>query len=335
MDSVLHFRIYSNQAGGVYLNADESFPSLEALIAHYHQDILGLKAPFRLTRCCSRMTPTSLSMEREKDELEVAIGSLKFESLLYNGSHHDVWQGHWNHTLVTIKLAKETTVPQYSLQEIKIMKDLWHPNIVELCAVCTVSDPITLVLEHLKNAVRLSDHLQKLKQQPSLKFIIQVAVQIASAMEYLARLNIAHCRLKTSSVQLVDQEKVKVTNFYHSRVLKHGSARAVISDYKWSAPEIGKCNLVTSKSDVWSFGILLYQVFTRGKELYEGVHVEEIRGMLQNGYRLPRPSGCEEALYKIMMACWKWDHEERPEFSQLLVVVQNLQILGECISFFV
>ena len=331
MESALSYRVYSNQAGGVYIDGGRSFPSLEALITYCCQESSELVFPTKLTMCYSRMTPSSLSMVREKDELEVPSGSLKFESLLYDGIHHEVWYGQFNSSLVTIKVAKEKTMPQYSLLEIKIMKGLRHPNIVELLAVRTVSDPITLVLEHLRNAVRLSDHLQKLEQQPSLKFIIQIAAQTASAMEYLARLNIAHCHLKASSIQLVGQQRVKVANFYRSRALQGGSASTFQVDQRWTAPEMIKYRLVTKTSDVWSFGILLHQVFTRGKELYEGIRVEDIKDMLQDGYRLPRPSGCEEALYEIMMDCWRWDHEERPDFSQLLVAVQNLQTLGECI----
>ena len=332
MDSVLHFRIYSDQAGEVYVDGGTlSFPSLEALIAHYHQHIIGLETPFKLTRCCSGMTPSSLSMVRGKDELEVANDSLKFEFLLYNGSHHDVWYGRWHRTLVAIKVAKMSTVPQYSLLEIKIMKGLRHPSIVKLYAVCTVSYPITLVLEHWRNAVCLSDHLQKLKQQPSLKFILQVAAQIASAMEYLAQLNIAHCHLKASSIQLIDQQKVKVTNFHRSRVLQDGRASTFQVDPRWTAPETISFLVVNKKSDVWSFGILLHQIAACGQNLYNGINAEIIVSMLRNGYRLPRPSSCEEALYEIMMNCWRWDHEERPDFSQLLVAVQNLQTLGECI----
>ena len=312
MDSVLHYRISTNQAGRVYIEGGRTFPSLEALIEYYHRNSLG-SVPCKLTTCCS----------------EVSKATLKFESILYDGNRHKVWHGVWNNNPVTIKVATKMTMPQYSLQEIKTMKLLRHPNIVELYAVCTLSDPITLVLEHLRNAVRLSDYLQKLKKQPSLKFIIQVASQVASAMEYLAKLNIAHCHLKSSSIQLVGQQRVKVTNFYHSRVLQDGTARAVQGIWRWSAPGVLRTGLVTKKSDVWSFGVLLHQMFTCGKQLYEEINPEDILSRLQDGYRLPCPSGCEKAWYELMLDCWRLDHDKRPEFSHLFVRIQILQMLGE------
>ena len=335
-NSVLRYRIHSNQAiyadqaGGMHIEgADLNFTSLEALIEYYHSNVIDPSQPCKLTTCCSQMTP-SLNMVREENELEVANNELKFESLLYDGRLHKVWHGHWNNTSVTIKVAKQETVPQASLLEIKIMKRLRHPNIVKLLAVCTVSDPITLVLEHLRNAVRLSDHLQQLKQQPSLKFIIQVAAQIASAMEYLAKLNIVHCHLKASSIQLVSQQRVKVTNFYYSRILQDGRGHAftTVNDI-WNAPEMTQDRIVTNRSDVWSFGILLYEMLTHGKIPYEGIETRSIGRMLKEGYRLPCPSGCEDSLYEIMLDCWRWNHDERLDFSQLLVAVQNLS--GECI----
>ena len=242
INSVRSFHINVNQVGELYIEGShESFPSLETLIDYYRRNDLSPSEPCKLTKCCSGMTPASLIAVRQKDEFEVANNEVKFESILYDGRCHEVWHGHWNRTPVTIKVAKETTVPQYSLLEIKTMKRLRHPNIVELYAVCTVSDPITLVLEHLRNAVRLSDHLQTLKQRPSLKFIIQIASQVASAMEYLAKLNIAHCHLKSTSVQLVGRQRVKVTNFYYSRVLQEGSARAFEGIWRWSAPVVYFC----------------------------------------------------------------------------------------------
>ena len=106
----------------------------------------------------------------------------------------------------------------------------------------------------------------------------------------------------------------------------HGCARI---SYRWNAPEITLNRIVTNKSDVWSFGILLYEMITQGRIPYEGIEEGNIRGLLEKGYRLPCPLGCEDALYKIMLDCWRWDHEERPEFSLLLVALQNLS--SECI----
>ena len=332
IDSVKRIHINFNEVGELYLaGQNKSFPSLEVLIEYYHRNYIGSTIHCKLTTCCSGMTPTSLSVVQEKDELEVASSELKFKSILYNGSRHKVWHGCWNGTLVTIKVAKETTLPRFSLLEIKTMKRLRHPNIVQLYAVCTVSDSITLVLEHLRKPLRLSDYLQKLKQQPSLKFIIQVASQVARAMEYLAKLNITHCHLKSSSIQLVGQQQVKVTNFYHSRVLQDGSAHVPYGNWRWKAPEVNEYKLVTNKSDVWSFGVLLHQMFTRGKQLYEGTNPEDIASILRDEYRLPCPSGCEKAWYEIMIDCWRWDGDERPEFSHLLVRIQELQTLGECV----
>lgn len=139
-------------------------------------------------------------------------------------------------------------------------------------------------------------------------------------MSYLEEQRIVHRDLAARNVLVGDDLACKVADFGLARLLKDdvyslrsGSKIPV----KWTAPEAASYCVYSPKSDVWSFGVLLYEVFTYGRCPYEGMSNHETLQQISRGYRLPRPAACPAEVYALMLGCWRRCPEERPDFITL------------------
>ncbi|XP_078656087.1 uncharacterized protein LOC144902480 [Branchiostoma floridae x Branchiostoma belcheri] len=218
------------------------------------------------------------------------------------------------------------------LDEIQTILDMGpHPNILSMRGCCTMSDPLYLVVEYMPYGDLLHflwDCRQPAAQQddPIFQFqekgVYQVARQVARGMEYLAQKRFIHGDLAARNVLVGDGLVVKISDFglssdvYHRGYMRENVGRKI--PLKWVSPERiyggGRC---TIKSDVWSFGVLLYELVTLGGVPYPGMTMRQIMEKLKNGYRMERPDDCSILLYDVMKRCWKWKPVERPSFSDL------------------
>ncbi|XP_070574867.1 tyrosine kinase receptor Cad96Ca-like [Ptychodera flava] len=221
------------------------------------------------------------------------------------------------------------------------MKSLqsYHPNIVRLLGCCTKSDPVCIILElapygNLKNfllANRSTEIYQNLHQNSryltSLD-LIHFGWQIAKGMSFIASKKFIHRDLAARNILLGEKRCCKISDFgfardvstasvYHSKL----EGRLPI---RWMALESVVDSLYTIKSDVWSYGIVLWEIVTLGSTPYANMSSSELIRKLPTGYRLPRPDHCSEKYYGIMSRCWDEHSESRPSFSDLSVVVGKM-----------
>ena len=157
-----------------------------------------------------------------------------------------------------------------------------------------------------------------------------MAAQVATGMAYLERNGYIHRNLGAKNVLLSDTLKCKVADFGLAQVIDediyeaHTGAKFPI---KWTAPEAALYHLFTIKSDVWSFGILLYELITYGKIPYAGV-TNAIEKVFSSGYHMPCPAGCSEGFYDIMKECWKEEAESRPNLEILQWRLEDISYIN-------
>jgi serine/threonine protein kinase len=175
----------------------------------------------------------------------------------------------------------------------------------------------------------LLDYLRNCDHDQINGFVLMyMATQICSAMSYLESRNYIHRDLAARNCLVSDNHLVKVADFGLTRHVKpeevytaHVGAKFPI---KWTAPEGLAYNKFTSKSDVWSFGVLLWEIATYGMTPYPGVELSEVFYTINSGHRMGRPTGCPEPIHQLMQHCWSWEPCDRPAFWELHERLQSL-----------
>ncbi|XP_063737560.1 tyrosine-protein kinase Fes/Fps isoform X2 [Eleginops maclovinus] len=290
-----HFLIQN--ADNLYRLDGESFPSVPLLIHH----LLSSQQPVT-----------------KRSDIVLKKPVLK-------GNFGEVYSGllRSDNTPVAVKSCKENLAPEHKnkfLMEARILKQYDHPNIVKLIGVCTQKQPIYIIMELIQGGDFLS-FLRRDSDSLNPKILVKMTENVASGMEFLESKKCIHRDLAARNCLVADYNVVKISDFGMSRQQDDGvySAEGGLRQIpvKWTAPEALNYGRYTTESDVWSFGVLLWEVFSLGMTPYTSMNNQQTRDEVEKGYRMPAPHNCPVEISRIMTNCWQYEPRNRTSFKKL------------------
>ncbi|KAJ8280765.1 hypothetical protein GJAV_G00058730 [Gymnothorax javanicus] len=264
--------------------------------------------------------------------LEIDFAELRLEEVIGAGGFGKVYKGVWRGEEVAVKAARQDPDEDISVtaenvrQEARLFWMLRHPNIIALRGVCLREPNLCLVMEYARGGA-LNRALAGRKVPP--RVLVNWAVQIATGMDYLHNhtiVPIIHRDLKSSNILILEQgdredpggRTLKITDFGLAREWHRTTKMSAAGTYAWMAPEVIKLSLFSKSSDVWSFGVLLWELLT-GEVPYREIDALAVAyGVAMSKLTLPIPSTCPEAFAQLLEECWNPNPRGRPTFDSIL-----------------
>ncbi|CAH1965209.1 unnamed protein product [Acanthoscelides obtectus] len=315
---VEHYRVKSNN-GKLTTDDEEFFDNLEELIEHYKNDADGLctklvkPLPKEKSDTEAVYTNVSKSTPKESDDLFVIPEQeLAICESIGKGEFCEVMLGKWKSNKVAVKVLKDS-----SEAEAILMKSLHHENLVNLLGIVRKKEQIYLVTEYMSKG-SLVDYLRSRgRQHVTRRDQINFAFDTSSGMEYLEKMHVVHRDLAARNVLIAENGRAKVSDFGLARNEKAATPESAKLPIKWTAPEALKQNKFSNKSDMWSFGILLWEIYSFGRVPYPRIPLADVVKHVEKGYKMEAPEGCPPEVYEIMRQAWDLNPEKRPNFYEV------------------
>ncbi|XP_055811589.1 serine/threonine-protein kinase STY46-like isoform X3 [Solanum dulcamara] len=292
-----------------------------------NQDFLSPK--MKIVQTGITIPANHLDTPRDGSEAwEIDNALLKYEYKIATGSTGDLYKGSLHNQEVAIKVLKaeclNEDVQRDFAQEVYILRKVRHKNVVQFIGACTKPPRLCIITEFMSGG-SLYDFLHKKKGFFRLPALLKVAIDVSKGMSYLHQNNIIHRDLKTANLLMDENQVVKVADFGVARVqVQSGVMTAETGTYRWMAPEVIGHRPYDRKADVFSFGIVLWELLT-GKLPYEFLTpLQAAVAVVQKGLRPTIPANTHPMLVELLEKCWQQEPRLRPEFSEILNILQYM-----------
>uniref|UniRef100_UPI0037E868F6 ephrin type-B receptor 3-like isoform X6 n=1 Tax=Semicossyphus pulcher TaxID=241346 RepID=UPI0037E868F6 len=230
----------------------------------------------------------------------------------------------------TLKVGYTDRQRRDFLSEASIMGQFDHPNIIRLEGVVTKSRPVMIVTEFMENGA-LDSFLRLNDGQFTVIQLVGMLRGIAAGMKYLSDMNYVHRDLAARNILVNSNLVCKVSDFGLSRFLEDDATDPTYTSslggkipIRWTAPEAIAYRKFTSASDVWSYGIVMWEVMSYGERPYWDMSNQDVINAVEQDYRLPPPMDCPTALHQLMLDCWVKERNLRPKFTQIVATLDKL-----------
>ncbi|XP_048251594.1 tyrosine-protein kinase Fer-like [Haliotis rufescens] len=258
-----------------------------------------------------------------REEWELMNDDISLEMKIGNGNFGEVYKGLYTpkNLIVAVKTCKDTLSEEQRkkfLQEGRILKQYDHPNIVCFIGIAAQRQPVMIVMEFVAGGALLG-FLRKQGKSQNKGQLTRMCLDSASGMAYLEARGCIHRDLAARNCLVGDNNVVKISDFGMSReeeeyTVSEGMKQIPI---KWTAPEALNYGKYTTICDVWSYGILMWEIFSGGTTPYPGWTNGQSREKIEDGYRMPAPVGTPSEVYTLMLRCWEYHPERRPKFEEI------------------
>uniref|UniRef100_A0A667ZF97 Tyrosine-protein kinase receptor n=1 Tax=Myripristis murdjan TaxID=586833 RepID=A0A667ZF97_9TELE len=273
---------------------------------------------------------------REKISLSRELGQGSF-GMVYEGMAKGVVKDE-PETRVAVKTVNESASMRERIEflnEASVMKEFNCHHVVRLLGVVSQGQP-TLVIMELMTRGDLKSYLRSLRPKeqqwsnlslPPLKKMLQMAGQIADGMAYLNANKFVHRDLAARNCMVAEDFTVKIGDFgmtrdiYETDYYRKGGKGLL--PVRWMSPESLKDGVFTTNSDVWSFGVVLWEVATLAEQPYQGLSNEQVLRFVMEGGLLEKPQYCPDMLFELMRMCWQYNPKMRPSFLEIISSIED------------
>ncbi|KAB5584046.1 hypothetical protein PHYPO_G00102890 [Pangasianodon hypophthalmus] len=304
------------RTGGNYFSCPEKHQPLKTYVdPHTYEDPCTAILKF-----ASEIQPNHITKQK-------VIGAGEFGEV-YRGVLKQPGRNEVAVAIKTLKPGYTEKQRQEFLSEASIMGQFSHQNIIRLEGVVTKFKHAMIVTEYMENGA-LDQYLRDHDEELSSYQLVGMLSGIAAGMKYLSDMNYVHRDLAARNILVNGNLECKVSDFGLSRVLEDYPEGTYTTTggkipIRWTAPEAIAYRKFTSASDVWSFGIVMWEVMAFGERPYWDMSNHEVMKSIHEGFRLPAPMDCPSAIYQLMLQCWMQDHSKRPRFLDIVNVLDKL-----------
>ncbi|KAL8234380.1 hypothetical protein R6Q59_020480 [Mikania micrantha] len=262
------------------------------------------------------------------DVWEIDSRFLILDHKVASGSYGDLYKGTYHSQEVAVKILKtervNTDLQKEFAQEVYILRKVRHKNVVQFIGACTKPPSLCIVTEFMSGG-SVYDYLHKQKGTFKLPTLLKVSIDISKGMNYLHQNNIIHRDLKAANLLMDEHDVVKVADFGVARVkAQTGVMTAETGTYRWMAPEVIEHKPYDHKADVFSFGVVLWELLT-GKVPYEYLTpLQAAVGVVQKGLRPTIPKNTPPKLAELLEKCWQQDPNLRPDFTEIIEILKQI-----------
>ncbi|KAJ0065146.1 hypothetical protein NL108_005612, partial [Boleophthalmus pectinirostris] len=309
---VIHYRVFYHD-NKLTIDHQQFFYNLIDMVEFYSKN-KGFIAT-RLLKPKPKTGTKSAEIELSKTGWLLDINKLTVGERIGEGEFGAVYAGDYMGQKVAVKIIKCDVTAQAFLRETTVMTKLQHKNLVRLLGVI-LNRGLHIVTELMEKGNLANLLRSRGRWVVRVGQLLQFALDVCEGMEYLESVKLVHRDLAARNVLVSDNSVAKVSDFGLTKVHSKTSDNAKLP-IKWTAPEALTKQNFSTKSDVWSYGILLWEIFSYGRQPYPTMNVAEVKEMVEAGYRMEAPEDCPADLYSVMRLCWEQEPRRRPSFQKL------------------
>jgi len=303
---------------------------LEEVLRQHFRELLQGSADSRVGSALASLPagPPPAPRPAGADDWEIDTSQLQVVAKIAAGTFGNLYRGSYYGQDVAVKIIKdmEESFAHYDefMREVTIMRKVRHRNVVQFIGACTTKPNLCILFEYMTWGSVL-DYLRK-EGALGVSETLRIGMEVCRGMDYLHKMNIIHRDLKTANLLMDENKVVKIADFGVARVVEQsGHMTAETGTYRWMAPEVIEHKPYDTKADVFSFGVLLWELLTGQIPYNDHTPLQAAVGVVQKGLRPTIPPGCPMQLAAILTSCWSRDPAERPSFAELLRRLQELR----------